>query len=194
MAEVTGNLGGLPESDVAAIAAYTASIMGEPSPERRQQAEALLEQVGGKKPGGIIPAADSQAAPAAESGDISAAIYASACAPCHESGRPQPFGGLPFALSTAVNAPTPQNIINVTLFGLPAADGEASSVMPGFAGVLSDEQMAGLLDHLRTRFTDKPGWADAARLVRATRSGEHHVRVLPSDGIERAPANVGAED
>ena len=99
-----------------------------------------------------------------------------------------------FALSTAVNAPTPQNIINVTLFGLPAADGEASSVMPGFAGVVSDAQMADLLDHLRERFTDKPGWADSTELVRATRSGEHHVRVLPSDGIERAPANVGAED
>jgi hypothetical protein len=31
-------------------------------------------------------------------------------------------------------------------------------------------------------------------LVRATRSGQHYVRVLPTDGIERSPANVGARD
>jgi mono/diheme cytochrome c family protein len=193
MAEVTGNLGTLPESDVEAIAAYTASIMGEPSPERQQEAEALLEQVE-SGPGAVAQAADSQTAPETDAQDIGAAIYASACATCHESGRPLPFGGLHFALSTAVNADTPQNIVNVTLFGLPAADGEASSVMPPFAGVISDAQMTALLDYMRERFTDKPAWTDAAELVRDTRSGEHEVRVMPSDGIERAPANVGAED
>jgi mono/diheme cytochrome c family protein len=193
MAEVTGNLGGLPEADVQAIATYTESIMGEPSPERRQQAEALLGQAQGGR-GTTFPAGDSQATTDTATGDLGASLYASACGTCHESGRPLPFGGLHFALSTAVNASSPQNIINMTLFGLPAADGEASSVMPGFGGVLSDEQMVALLDYMRRRFTDNPAWEDSMELVRATRSGEHQVRILPSDGIERAPANVGAED
>jgi mono/diheme cytochrome c family protein len=134
------------------------------------------------------------AAPGAESTDRGAAIYASACSVCHDSGRPLPYGGLNFALSTAVNAPNPQNIVNVTLFGLPAADGEASSVMPGFAGVLNDADMAALLAYMRERFSEAAPWENLAELVRATRSGEHKVSIRPSDGIERAPANVGAED
>jgi hypothetical protein len=31
-------------------------------------------------------------------------------------------------------------------------------------------------------------------MIRKTRSGEYKVVIRPSDGIERAPANVGAED
>jgi mono/diheme cytochrome c family protein len=193
MAEVTGNLAGLPDSDIAAIATYTASVMGEPSAERLQEAEALLQEVE-TGPASFIQASDSQAVPEGDPEDVGAAIYASACAPCHESGRPLPYGGLNFALSTAVNADTPQNIVNVTLFGLPAADGEASSVMPPFAGVISDEEMAELFAYLRQRFTGKDPWENLVEFVNDTRTGEHHVRVLPSDGIERAPANVGAED
>jgi mono/diheme cytochrome c family protein len=45
MAEVTGNLDPLPNADIDAIATYVASVMGEPSPERRRQADALLEEV-----------------------------------------------------------------------------------------------------------------------------------------------------
>jgi hypothetical protein len=66
--------------------------------------------------------------------------------------------------------------------------------MPAFAGVLDDDQMAALLDFMRDRFTDRPRWTDLAELVRRTRTGEHEVSIRPADGIERAPANVGAED
>jgi mono/diheme cytochrome c family protein len=194
MAEVTGNLGLLPDEDVNAIALYTASVMGEPSAERRQEAETLLEQVADRL--GIIPAtADSMTVPPApEAESEGAAIYASACAPCHEGRRPLPYGGLNFMLSTAVNSTSPQNIINVVLYGLPAADGEASSVMPGFAGSLSDAEVGALLDYMRDHFSGKPEWENTVELVRATRTGEHKVAIRPSDGIERAPENVGAED
>ena len=103
-----------------------------------------------------------------------------------------PFGGLNFLLSTAVNADNPQNIINVTLFGLPPAPGQASAVMPAFRGALSDQQLADVLAYMRQRFTDKPAWTGLAEQVRETRSGEHKVTVLPGDGIERGPENVGA--
>jgi mono/diheme cytochrome c family protein len=194
MAEVTGNLGSLPDADVAAIATYVASVMGEPSHERRERAQALLDEVA-KGPGVLIPAADSMTTRAAIGDDAGARIYASTCAPCHESGRPPPYGGLSFALSTAVNAASPQNIVNVTLFGLPAADGEASAVMPGFAGVLSDADVAALLGYMRERFGGgRPAWEGVTDMVRATRTGEYEVTIRPADGIERGPANVGAED
>jgi mono/diheme cytochrome c family protein len=193
MAEVTGNLGALPDEDVDAIALYVASLMGEPSAERREQADALVEQLG-KNPATAI-AADSQSVQQVAAGEASGeAIYLAACATCHESGRPLPFGGLHFALSTAVQAPDPQNIINVTLFGLPPADGEPSAVMPAFVSVLSDEEMAALLAYMRERFSDRPAWTGLVEQVRATRTGEYRVSIRPSDGIERAPMNVGAEE
>lgn len=193
MAEVTGNLAGLPDQDVTAIAQYVVSVMGEPNAERRVRAEELRATFA---PTDDAKAeADSMAAPPDTDGQSrGGAIYAAACATCHDSGRPQPFGGLPFSLSTAVNAPSPQNIVNVTLFGLPPADGEASSVMPAFDSVLSDEEMVALLEYMRERFSDAPAWSGLLELVRETRSGAHHVRVLPTDGIERSPANVGARD
>lgn len=197
MAEVTGNLGALPDEDVRAIAVYVASLMGEPSAERRARAEQILNEVEGLAEDSAEPvqAADSQTEPeGSETRGEGAAIYAAACAICHEAGRPLPYGGLDFRLSTAVNASSPQNIVNVTLFGLPPADGEASSVMPGFAGALDDRQMAELLAYMRARFSGAEAWDGVEEMVRRTRSGEYQVTVHPADGIERAPENVGAED
>ncbi|WP_309085326.1 cytochrome c [Chelativorans sp.] len=192
MAEVTGNLGLLPDSDIAAIATYVASVMGEPDAERQARAEALLAEVSQSQSPALVDAAPAAAAqPGSAQGD-GAAIYAGACAGCHDGSRPQPFGGLPFSLSTAVNAPNPQNIVNVVLYGLPPADGEATSVMPAFGGVLNDEQVADLLAYMRERFSDAPAWENLVELVARTRSGEHKVAIRPSDGIERGPENVGA--
>jgi mono/diheme cytochrome c family protein len=193
MAEVTGNLGPLPDEDVSAIATYVHSLMSTQTGEGEVVGAAADETT--TKSSGGAPAADSQTVPAPDNPeDRGAAIYASACSTCHDSGRPPPYGGLDFSKSTAINAPSPQNIVTVTLFGLPAADGEASAIMPGFVGVLSDDDMAALLGYMRERFTDTPRWEGVAEMTRATRTGEFKVSVRPTDGIERAPANVGAED
>jgi mono/diheme cytochrome c family protein len=193
MAEVTGNLAALPDSDVDAIATYVASVMGEPGAERKAASDSLRKDIAARLSAEPI-AAEGQPAPAEAAEARGVAIYAAACATCHESGRPPPYGGLDFRLSTAVNAPNPQNIVNVTLFGLPPADGEASAVMPGFAGSLSDEQIADLLAYMRKRFSGREQWTGVAEMARRTRSGEYKVVVRPADGIERAPANIGAED
>lgn len=189
MAEVTGNLAGLADSDITAIATYVISIMGEPGLERKAAAEHLLSEITSRQ---AIPIVETASADMAQmSGE---AIYLSACVSCHESGRPPPFGGLDFRLSTAINASNPQNIINVTLFGLPPADGEASAVMPGFAAAFSDRQIADLLAYMRNRFSRATSWSDVAEMVRKTRNGEHKVAIRPADGIERAPQNVGAKE
>jgi mono/diheme cytochrome c family protein len=189
MAEVTGNLAGLADADVAAIATYVASKMGDTAPERLLQAEELRKKTQAQPV--IAASSDSQAAPS-NAPDRGAAIYRAACATCHESRRPLPFGGLPFDLSTAVSAPDPQNIINVVMFGLPPADGELSAVMPAFGDSLSDADIVALLRHLRRSFTRQPDWNGLDGQVADTRSGAHSVRVRPADGIERGPANVGA--
>jgi len=191
MAEVTGNLAGLPDEDVAAIATYVASRMGGTAPERLLQAEELRKKTQADPV--MAASSDSQAVPSGGR-DRGAAIYRAACATCHESRRPLPFGGLPFDLSTAVNAPDPQNIINVVMFGLPPADGELSAVMPAFGDSLSDADIVALLQHLRRSFTRQPDWNGLVGQVADTRSGAHYVRVRPADGIERGPDNVGAKE
>ena len=159
MAEVTGNLGPLPDEDIARSRPMSPRHGRAVARARTPQASAALQRRAG--PGAMRPAADSVRR-RRRSGERGAAIYASACAVCHDSGRPLPFGGLTFALSTAVNAPDPQNIVNVTLFGLPAADGEASSIMPGFAGVLNRMQhVARCSTTCASASATQPAWDDA---------------------------------
>jgi mono/diheme cytochrome c family protein len=189
MGEVTGNLGLLPDSDIHAIATYVVSLMGTPSPDRVKQGEDARKAA---QPAQVTAAA----APA--SSDTPAGrgqvIYQAACAVCHDGSRPQPFGGLNFHLSTAVNAPDPQNVINTVLFGLPAASGRPSAIMPGFAASMNDGQVGDLLAYLRQDFANKPAWQDVGQKIADTRSGKYQVSVRPSDGIERGPENVGAKD
>jgi mono/diheme cytochrome c family protein len=192
MAEVTGNLSGLPDRDVTAIATYIAGVIGPTPPERMLQSEELRKTAGADQLAVAI-AGDSTGVPGKEE-DRGAAIYRAACATCHESRRSLPFGGLPFDLSTAVNAPDPQNIINVVMFGLPPADGALSAVMPAFGNSLNDADIVALLNHLRRTFTRQPDWSGLDSQVADTRSGAHYVRVRPSDGIERGPANVGSAE
>jgi mono/diheme cytochrome c family protein len=160
MASVTAELGLAPESDVAAIAAYVASRMAPHAP-----------------------------ASAAASDRPGNSLYDSSCAGCHESGRALPYGGLDPALSTAVAAPDPQNLIDIVLYGLPAPDGKAGPIMPGFAGAFDDGQIADLLSYMRRRFATGPAWPDLERRVRATRTGEHAVTVYRSDGVPAPRGN-----
>jgi mono/diheme cytochrome c family protein len=189
MGEVTGNLGLLPDSDISAIATYVASSMGTPSAERVQKGEAIRGQVGKD----LMLANAQTVAPDSPAGR-GAAIYQAACATCHDGSRPLPFGGIDFRLSTAINAPDAQNAINTVLFGLPAASGRQSAIMPGFAATMNDEQLTDLLAYLRDRFAGKPAWPDVASRAADTRSGKYQVSVRPSDGIERGPDNIGAQD
>jgi mono/diheme cytochrome c family protein len=196
MAAVMDDLGSADDADLRAIATYLANMIGEPAPQRRRQGDAALAQArrgteGASTTGSIDLMGQRAATEPDDENGLGAKVYRSACAECHERGRPLPFGGLHLALSTAIEGPNPRNIINVVLAGLPAAPGgEPSPMMPGFSGALSDEQLTALLAYLRARFSDKPQWTDIAKDVRDARTGARPVIAYPSHGIGAAPADV----
>ena len=97
-------------------------------------------------------------------------IYAGACAQCHgEAGRAPLSPALNLSLSSAVRGKDPNNLIRVVVDGLTRPDNTAGPVMPGFGAVLTDKQLADLVDYLRASFTDRPAFAGVDTVVRAAR-------------------------
>jgi mono/diheme cytochrome c family protein len=157
MAEVTANLSAVPENDVRAIAVYMTSAFGRPAQNQTGATKADLKS----------PSA--QSAPADNPG---ASIYQAACATCHEADRPLPYNGINLRLSTALSAPEPRNAANVIVAGIRPVAGERSPIMPGFANSMTDEQIAALLNYLRSRFSTQPAWSGVEQIVRDARRTE----------------------
>jgi mono/diheme cytochrome c family protein len=197
MAEVASDLHSVPQQDVHAMAVYLAAQLGQAKPPsatvERQQA---LQSERGKS--GAAVESGSQAAvtfSAANSADEGASIYLRACAGCHEGPRAMPFGGINLALSSAIAGPSPVNLFNVVLYGLPAADAAHGPIMPGFAVAANDAQLAALARYLRAHFSDREPWsdvekslADARDAARAatTRSAASD-RLTPPGTMQRVP-------
>ena len=152
MRQVTDELATVPEADVHAMAVYVASLMPQ-GPH-------------------TIPSHTVPPHPAQVSGAETAttAIFTGACGACHGSDAPMTRNGAPsLALSTAVNATTPRNVIAIILHGLPWQEGHAGPYMPGFADALTDAQVAALAAYVRAQYTDRPPWPHLAAAVRAAR-------------------------
>ena len=164
MAPVVENLATVPRRDVAAMARYLATLGAGPG----SPGAALQKELTG--PGKQPQSAGAQAPTPAGSNDSGARIYATACASCHEGGRPVPFGGLHLSLSTGVAGESPENLVNVILQGLPAQGGVARPIMPGFASILDDRQVIDLVTHLRARFGQKPSWPSVEDAIREARA------------------------
>jgi mono/diheme cytochrome c family protein len=176
MAQVVSNLSSVPESDVRAIATYMAGVFGAPTPDRKGQGEAALAR------------SKSTSEPASQANAAGASIYAAACASCHESSRPLPYGGVNLALSTAISGPDPRNAANIVLSGIRAVEGEASPIMPGFAAGMTDAQIAALLNHLRARFSNQPAWNGVEAAVAEARRTQT-VFLQTSPGPRTGPAD-----
>jgi mono/diheme cytochrome c family protein len=147
MAPVSQNLSAVPDADVKAIAAYVASVMA-----KRQAPPS-------KSPG-----------PEEPSNDTGAAIYAVACANCHDGSRPLPFGGVKLTLSTAVTGESATNLVNVVLDGLHPPEGSSGAIMPGFSSALTDGQLESLVAYIRSNLGARPPWTGVERTVREARS------------------------
>jgi mono/diheme cytochrome c family protein len=181
MAEVVSNLSQVTPSDVRAIAIYMADVFGPSPPDRRREGEAVLAQANSVPPG------------AAQADLQGAAIYAAACATCHESGRPPPYGGINLGLSSAISGPDPRNLANIVLSGVRPVEGERSPIMPGFASSMSDAQIALMLNYLRSRFGHQPAWTDVEKTVADARRTESAL-LQTSVGARNAPADPEQRD
>jgi mono/diheme cytochrome c family protein len=144
MAPVVSNLGLVNDNDVRAMAVYVAWWM--------RGAEGSTPRAA------TVTTANAQGA----------AIYSSTCGECHDKGRTMSSGGaLELTRAIALSLPTPANLIHITLEGIPPREGEASRIMPGFAGSLTEAQVVSLLTYLREDVAQKPPWPDLGSQVRS---------------------------
>ena len=171
MAEVANGLRSVPETDLHAIAVYVAAQMGDraaTNPRTAQQVETQAQR------GTAVTqtSADSQADTLRlnDADSEGALIYAGACAGCHQGPRALPYGGIGLSLSSGINGPSADNLINLVLYGLPAAEAAHAPIMPGFANAMSDTQVAALAGYLRGHFSDKGPWSGIEESVRAARN------------------------
>jgi mono/diheme cytochrome c family protein len=174
MAEVVSNLATVADGDVRAIAVYMADISGVPASDGKRPGEAGAAQAS-------VPDLPQAAAPGA-------AIYAAACASCHESKRPLPYGGVNLALSTALAGLDPRNLVNILLSGIGTVEGERGPIMPGFAASMDNAQMVALLNYLRIRFGKQQPWTDLDKTVREARAAQT-VSLAASPDLRDAPAD-----
>jgi mono/diheme cytochrome c family protein len=185
MAPVVENLAAAPVADIQAIATYVGSFT-EKAPARHAGGEEDAPVQRREK----LTSSDSLISPPAvesQTAGSGARIYAATCATCHEAGRPLPFGGIDLRFSTAIHGASPLNLINVTLYGLPATSGEASPIMPGFRSALKDEQVEALVVFLRERLAEKPAWPGVGAMIRNAR--QTPPPLYPTPGMQAAPAD-----
>jgi mono/diheme cytochrome c family protein len=147
MAAVTQNLSSVQDADVKAIASYVASVIGKrDQPSEKSRPEDAVNN------------------------DTGAAIFAAACANCHDGTRVLPFGGVKLMLSTAVTGESATNLINVVLEGLHPAEGNTGAIMPGFSSTLTDGQLESLVAYIRSNMGSQPPWTGVENSVREARS------------------------
>jgi mono/diheme cytochrome c family protein len=159
MQEVTTSLRAADAADVRAIATYIVSLMGLVTPERQQRAEAARARAQQPLASAGMETTDAQL-------KLGAAVYASACASCHDAGRGSTSAGaLPMPLAVAVYDADPRSLLHIVRDGIAPVDGEGGRWMPAFRGTLNDEQLTALAAYLRSEAAHAPPWPDLARTV-----------------------------
>lgn len=91
-------------------------------------------------------------------------IFQGACGGCHYPNGPNP----PLSDSTALNASRPDDAIQILLLGIPWREGKSTPYMPGFAAMLTDQQIADLVTHLHQ---GTAAWTVTPETVAALRRG-----------------------
>jgi mono/diheme cytochrome c family protein len=170
MQEVARNLAVAEGDDVRALATFVASRMGAPSQERDERARGLIAAAAERLPFNV-PAPETMGS-AAASVPAGAALYAGACAVCHDAARTGGMDAIDLTLATGVQLASPRNFLNVVLHGIRSPQHPSAVLMPGFAGAFTDAQLAELAAYVRATYSIRPPWPDIAATVRDIRRGE----------------------
>jgi mono/diheme cytochrome c family protein len=155
MGPVAHNLSQVRGPDVRAIATYYADLMAKAPAARRE------------------PPLPDRADAAIRAHPEGAALYAGACAMCHEPGAPMVLAGRPvLPLGTQFHEHTPRDMIQTILQGVAPPVGAQGPYMPAYASTLSDEQVAQVVAYLQTRH-GTVRWDDLEKEVaRARKEGK----------------------
>jgi mono/diheme cytochrome c family protein len=152
MQDVVVNLGQAEPSDVAAIATYIHSFLG--------QAPARPAPAAGKLP---VPADKDPELPRMRLGYQ---MYTMACASCHEAGRgPSSGAALPLQKAVALYDPDPRSLLHIVRDGITPPDGEPGRWMPGFGAMMNDAQLTALAAYLRRYGANAAPWPELDETV-----------------------------
>ncbi|HEX3699216.1 MAG TPA: c-type cytochrome [Phenylobacterium sp.] len=152
MGAVTHELARAPDADVHALAVYLATVM-QPAPAGQ-----------GRAP----PADRAQAAAAAH--PQGAALYAGACATCHDAGSAMMREGRPpLQFGTPLHEADPRDVIQIVLQGLQPPVGPGGPYMPAFRDSFTDAQVAEIAAYVRARYSDRPAWRGLTAAVAKAR-------------------------
>lgn len=97
------------------------------------------------------------------------AVFTGACAGCHAAGSPRVLAGQPLLPATrAITATEPAGAIRIVLHGHHPPPYRRGPWMPAFAPILSDAQVAAVLDWLRAA-SGQPVWHGLPDQIRQLR-------------------------
>jgi mono/diheme cytochrome c family protein len=120
-----------------------------------------------------LPEPKAGAAPASHAEGVAAnvdtrgkAVYAGACAGCHDWTGVSPV--IPDATLTgvrSVNDPTATNVVQIILSGAHRHASDAGATMPAFGGAYSDSEIASLANYVTARFGAQPSTVTAQNIA-----------------------------
>ncbi len=148
----------LSDEDLHAIANYFAAINGS--------SHATTESIE------TISALNITSATNVPATDPGAQIYRAACASCHYNRGVLHIERPELTLNNALNAPSANNFIQVVLHGIGREEGLPELMMPGYADVFSDLEIAELAAYLRRSRTAQPAWSGLEAAVASIRTKE----------------------
>ena len=152
---VDNSLQYLTPGDITAMVSYLRSVSGIATSDLPQPKA------------GAAPAVHSQGV-AANVDPTGKAVYAGACAGCHDWSGVSPV--LPYATLTgvrSVNDPTATNVVQIILSGAHRRTADAGATMPAFGSAYSDAEIASLANYVTARFGAQPSAVTAKNIATA---------------------------
>jgi mono/diheme cytochrome c family protein len=172
---VVMSLSHLTDDDVAALVAYLRTV-----PPIETPSLAALKSTPLPGPAQAITAADALPGHA---------IFRRSCAACHGSNGVSQLTPLATLTgSRAVNDPSGANALQVVFFG----EHDYKNMMPAFRALLSDSDIANVVNYITSRFGTKPSTLTPAAVAQVRADWEHSQRLaqLQLPAPQAIPANV----